>query len=81
MLPLLATQLAVDYGSHSKIIEWLKEFIKSYQVFPCHKTIMKTLLALKLVVLLYQRKAFINDGISFIVIFNFSIFTNVIFNF
>ena len=26
-----ATQLAVDYGSHSKIIEWLKEFIKSHQ--------------------------------------------------
>ena len=26
-----ATQLAVDYGSHSEIIEWLKEFIKSHQ--------------------------------------------------
>src|SRR2546430_17513980 len=26
-----ATQLAVDYGRHSKIIEWLKKFIKSHQ--------------------------------------------------
>ena len=25
-----AIQLAVDYGSHSEIIEWLKEFIKSH---------------------------------------------------
>ena len=26
-----ATQLAVDYRSHSEIIEWFKEFIKSHQ--------------------------------------------------
>src|SRR2546421_6727705 len=26
-----ATQLAVDYGNHNEIIEWLKEFIKSHQ--------------------------------------------------
>src|SRR5204863_4868685 len=33
--------------------------------FPCHKTTMKALLALILVVLLYQRKMLINDGMSF----------------
>src|SRR4051794_38499812 len=51
------------------------------KVFPCHKTTMKALLASILVVLLYQRKVFINDGMSFTVIFNFSTFNNAISNF